>query len=217
MNESSKKKISAWFVVFSVIALIPLSTLFEESFTLHMTLHLVLTFALAPSLVGTQFFLWMVPSSIRARLRQRFAVALNGYSVFSTPIIAFSLSTASLWFSHVPAIFNATLTSDAFHGFIHFGLLASAVFFWQPMFQTNRKLHYLSSNESAIFYILAASLQSAALGSLITFSSKVLFTGYLAMNKPSVALSDQQLGGTIMLIVGAFAYIVALILSLKEK
>ncbi len=216
MNESSRKITAALFVVLSVIVLIPLSTLFEESFADHMALHLVLTFALAPALVGAQFFLWAVPQSIRAKLRLRFRLLLNGYSAFSTPIIAFSLSAAFLWFAHVPAIFDATLTNDAFHGFIHFGLLVTAVFFWQPMFKVDRDLPYLSTNESRVLYILAASMLSGVLGSLIAFSPNVIFTGYLTMNSLPTVFADQQLGGVMMLFAGAFAYIVALVLSLKN-
>ncbi len=216
MNEFLKKKAAAFFVVLSVIVLIPLFAFFEESFADHMVLHLVLTFALAPALVATQFFLWVIPISTRAKLRQRFRALLNGYSAFSTPIVAFSLSASFLWFAHVPAIFNATLTNDAFHGFIHFGLLVTAVFFWQPMIRTDGGVPYLSTNESKILYVLAASIQSAVLGSLIAFSSNILFTGYLATNSQSVVLADQQLGGTVMLVAGALAYIVALVLSLKE-
>ncbi len=217
LEDSSKKKIAALFVFLSIIALIPLFLLFEESFSVHMALHLVLMFALAPALVGTQFFLWVFPPTIRAKLHQRLGALLTGYAVFSTPVIAFSLSTAFLWFSHVPAIFDATLTNDAFHAFIHFGLLATAVLYWQPLFYANKELPYLSTNESKVFYILASATQSALLGSLIAFSSTILFKGYLAMNNPSAVLMDQQLGGAIMLIAGAFPYTVAIFLSLQKE
>ncbi len=204
-------------VILSIVVLTPLFILFESSFSAHMGLHLVLTDALAPSLVATSFFLWAIPMSTRHNILNRLYPIQRAYGVLSSPIIAFSLSTLFLWFSHIPAVFNETLTNDFFHAFVHGGLLVTALFYWQPLIDSANRAPHLASNESRMLYLMAGATQGAVLAAIIIFSPQVLFTQYLTVLSYPAALADQQLGGTIMLLSGPIVYGLGAALTLRNE
>ncbi len=202
--------------IVSIGILVPLFTLFENSFSDHMILHLILMDALAPGLVVGAFFLWLLPPPFRQKLLQRLNPIQHIYGFLTKPLLAFTLSTLFLWFSHIPFVFNLTLTNDSFHALIHTGLLATAIFYWQPLTDTKGRFPKLGSNESRIFYLLAGATQGTILGSLIAFSPQVLYTNYLQRLSYSAALLDQQSGGAIMLFSGILVYVLAAIFSLEK-
>ncbi len=216
MDVIAGRKIASVCVIASIIILAPLFTLFESSFSAHMVLHLVLTDALAPSLVAAAFFLWAIPNLIRHKLLDRLLPLERAYSMLSRPIVAFSLATIVLWFSHIPAIFNATLTNDFFHVLVHAGLIITALFYWQPLANSAGRAPYLESNESRMLYLMAGAFQGAVLASIIVFSSQVLFTNYLRVLSYSDALIDQQFGGAIMLLSGPVVYGLAAAFTLRK-
>jgi putative membrane protein len=162
-------------------------------------------------------FLWAMP------IRMRDSVAGIGRSetfklawlAISAPLAAWFLHAAALWLWHAPALFIATLRSDAIHAAQHISFLASALLFWWALLDHHAgRLSY----GGAVLYVFTTAIHTSVLGALLTFAPRVWYSPYIA-TAPAwhfTALEDQQLGGLIMWVpAGTLLAIVGLLLIVK--
>jgi putative membrane protein len=197
-----------------VVALVsPLHPWGEVLFSAHMTQHEVLMLVAAPLLVlGRPLlpFLWALPLSWRQR-----AGALGKRRAFQTvwravtnPLAAWAIHTAALWVWHAPALFQATLRSDLVHTLQHVSFLGSALLFWWAVLHGREGL---LGYGAAALYMFTTSVQSGALGALITFARDVWYPAYARSTESwgLTPLEDQQLGGLIMWIPAGLVYVFA--------
>jgi putative membrane protein len=208
---------AGWIV--SVLALIsPLHALSEQLFVAHMVQHELLMVLAAPLLVvGRPLvpMLWALPSRGRRRvggLTRRPALRAS-WRFVSRPIVAFLIHGAAIWLWHVPALFQATLRSDAIHALQHLSFFGTALLFWWTVVHAHApggRARAVSFG-GAVLLLFGTALHSGALGALLTFSRTLWYPAYGSAARAwgLTALEDQQLAGLVMWIPATFAYLVA--------
>jgi cytochrome c oxidase assembly factor CtaG len=121
------------------------------------------------------------------------------------PVGAWTLHAVALWAWHVPVLFEAALADDAVHVAQHACFFASALFFWWSVFA--RGARRAGASVASVFTTM---MHTSALGALLTFAPTPWYAHYAETSAFGLsALEDQQLGGLVMWVPGAFAYLVA--------
>jgi putative membrane protein len=163
----------------------PLCALSSAFFTVRVVHHMALVLLLAPLLaVGLQ------------PLLQRLPVPLWTCTVVAG--IAF-------WTWHLPAPYEAAMSSVAVYALMQFTILGSALAFWVAVRRT--------SPAEAVAAILATTVLMGLLGALITFAARPLYAPHFAstLGWGVSPLEDQQLAGIVMWAPGSIAYLLAAI------
>ena len=113
-----------------------------------------------------------------------------------------------MWTWHIPALFEATLYSDAVHTLQHLSFLLSALLFWWALIHGPQGA---MGYGAAVLYLFTTSVHSGALGALITIAGSVWYSSYapLTASWGLTPLEDQQLGGLIMWIPASLVYVIA--------
>jgi len=206
-----------WMI--SALALLsPLHALAEQLFSAHMVQHELLMAVAAPLLVvGRPLvpMLWALPSSVRRRVgRMTRRTQLRAvWQLLSRPTLAFAIHGVAIWLWHVPALYQATLASDAVHALQHLSFFGTALLFWWSIIHghTHGGRARATSFGLAVLLLFGTALHSGALGALLTFSHTVWYPIYAgsAASWHLTPLEDQQIAGLIMWIPASLAYLVA--------
>lgn len=125
----------------------------------------------------------------------------------TSPLWAWSLHATALWVWHIPALFEAAVAHPVIHTMQHASFLLTALVFWRGI--VGEGATRLGSG-SAMLSLFTTMVHTGALGALITLAPGVWYPSYI---EPTSALGmdplhDQQLGGLIMWIPGAVAYLI---------
>jgi putative membrane protein len=166
----------------------PLPQLAETSFAAHMGLHLILIAGAAPlialGLSGTQ---------IDARLA---AVGLLN------PILASVAELVVVWAWHAPGLHDASRGSTEVFVLEQTSFLAVGLLLWLSAVGSAGG----GERRAAIGVIgmLLTSMHMALLGALLNLAPRPLYH-----HQDDAALTDQQLGGLLMLVVGGTVYLLA--------
>ncbi len=166
----------------------------------HMVQHQLLLVAPLPLLlgkVGTGMILG-IDRPLRGRIVTRLREVWPLVRWLSKPMVAtvVLIATVALW--HLPAVFDATLSSDVLHGLEHVTFFGSALIYWLSLvgFARVGPRHYPQTMAS----VFTLALFGTALGALLTFATAPWFPGHSA--RASAAgldwLADQQLAGVTM-------------------
>jgi len=201
-----------WLALF--IALVsPLHAWGRVLFSAHMTQHEVLMLVAAPLLVlGRPLiaFLWALPLNWSRRLGNLGKIAWinRTWRTLTIPLVAWLVHAAALWTWHIPALFEATLYSDAVHTLQHLSFLLSALLFWWALIHGPQGA---MGYGAAVLYLFTTSVHSGALGALITVAGSVWYPSYAPVTASwgLTPLEDQQLGGLIMWIPASLVYVIA--------
>ncbi|HET8842487.1 MAG TPA: cytochrome c oxidase assembly protein [Ktedonobacteraceae bacterium] len=180
-------------VLIILLALIsPIDELGDDYlFSAHMVQHLCLT-TFGPPLLLVGISGWMLERLLNWKLLFRVLKGLTWAPV------AFFLYNADFFLWHAPALYDATLRSEAIHIFEHLTFIGFGILSWWPILSPSPRLPRLSLG-GQILYIFLNGMPAVLLGAGLTFASP-LYAPYLAA--PLVwGIShavDQQLGGLIM-------------------
>jgi cytochrome c oxidase assembly factor CtaG len=201
---------SGWFTL-AFALLSPLHELGEQLFSAHMLQHEILILVSAPLISAAHpaaTCLWAFAP------RQRIHVgswihSIEGTRLFrfmTRPLVAWLLEAFALWIWHVPALYQATLTSDWVHAEQHLSFFLTAVLFWSALYGVGRSA---MSYGAATFYVFGTAVHCSALGALLTFSVVLWYPAYATTTQSwgLMPLEDQQLGGLIMWIPSAVVFI----------
>jgi putative membrane protein len=190
----------------------PIHELGEQLFSAHMLQHEILILISAPLISAAHpgaTCLWAFAPRHRVNLGGWIhAVESNWLLIFITrPLSAWLLEALTLWIWHIPALYQATLTSDWVHAAQHLSFFLTAVLFWSALYGVRRSA---MSYGAATVYVFGTAVHCSALGALLTFSMVVWYPVYTNTTKlwgltPS---QDQQLGGVIMWVPSAVVFIV---------
>jgi putative membrane protein len=176
---------SAWALTVALYVS-PLCALSSAFFTVRVVHHMALVLLIAPML---------------AYGMRRGAV----WRGVPTPPLAASTALAAVvfWAWHLPAPYEAALSSTPVYWLMQLTLLASAFAFWSAVRR--------AGTAAALAAILATTVQMGLLGALITFASRPLYAPHLAstLGWGVSPLEDQQLAGIVMWAPGSFAYLLA--------
>jgi cytochrome c2 len=131
-----------------------------------------------------------------------------GLGWMTRPINAWWIHAAALWSWHVPALFEATLTSDVVHALQHLSFLITALLFWWALF---RGRGAYAGYGAGVFYVFTTGVHSSILGALLTFSTVPWYRGYARTTQAwgLTPLEDQQLGGLIMWVPAGLVFLAA--------
>jgi putative membrane protein len=178
----------------------PLDALAHLLFSAHMAQHVLLMLVAAPLLVyGAPLLpgLWALPKAARTplgRVGQGAAVRL-----LTRPFTVWVVGTLSLWFWHLPEVYQAALRSPLLHALEHASFLGTAALFWWVVL---RPLGYRGAGGygSALLLVFATKVQSGALAAIISFAPTPIYPIYEATASPygRTALEDQLFAGLIM-------------------
>jgi putative membrane protein len=203
------------------VALIsPLDRVAGTIFSGHMVQHLMLISIAAPLLVygrpGLPVFM-ALPADLRHSLKaiaMRLAWTRRVGRLFLNPILVAGLHAVVLWAWHLPGPYQAALTHDGLHIAEHVSFIATAILLWSLIIGRGerRRLGYAP----AVMLVFVTSLQSGALGAILTFAMSELYPlhrgGAAAWGLTS--LEDQQLAGGIMWIPQGMLYLAAMAILL---
>jgi putative membrane protein len=190
----------------------PLDHAAGELLSAHMGQHLVLVLMAAPLLVlGRPGLVAMavLPPSLRRSTHAVFASAPARWAaaLLSLPVVAWLVHVGAIWAWHVPGAYQAALQHEPVHWLEHGSFLSTAMLFWWVALEpgTHRRL----ARGGDVLYLLAAWIQSGALGALFTFAAVPVYPLYAvqAARMGVDPLRDQQLAGVIMWVPAGVVYL----------
>lgn len=215
----SRRHVAAFYLGLGALAVALVSPLDQVAHTIfsgHMIQHLVFISIAAPLLVYGRPglpFLHALPDFVRRRLGE-VAAKLPGAerlrAMLLAPMLVVALHALALWVWHLPSPYQAALGDDSLHIAEHLGFLGTSILLWILIIGrgSTRRLGY----GPAVLVVLATSLQSGALGALLTFAGTELYPIHRAGAAAwgLTPLEDQQLAGAIMWIPPGMVYLAAM-------
>jgi cytochrome c oxidase assembly factor CtaG len=208
----------AALVVIVVALCSPIDSLSDQLFWVHMVQHVLLLMVAAPLLVLAAPWtrLWRaLPLAERRAVAGTFAPAGRGAPVRSaaralgTPAVSFVAFAAVLWAWHIPALFDATLSSEAVHVLEHTLFLLAAVMFWKQVIPSPPLRARLSPVQRVV-YVIGAMIVSWMLAVVLALAPEPLYSHYAQLaSRPGgiSALGDQQLAAGIMWVPGSITFV----------
>ena len=192
----------------------PLDTFDNLLLQVHMVQHLMFMMVAPPLLLLGNPFLPLLTGLPRSIARNALGPFLNWRPMrqlglwLTHPRTAWIIYVGCTLGWHLPAPYELTLHSNAWHEVEHICFLLSALLFWWPVVQP-----WPSRPQwprwTMIPYLLLADIQNTALSAFLSFSDRVLYPTYEKV--PHFAgmtpLSDQSIAGAIMWVPGSIAYL----------
>jgi len=120
-----------------------------------------------------------------------------------------ALHSVALWAWHVPAAYEAAVAHPAVHAAEHLSFVGTALLFWWAVLHRRGSLARVPG--LAMLALFIVSMESGALGALLTLSASPWYRSHLA-TAPAWGLTpidDQQIAGLVMWIPGSLAYLAA--------
>ena len=188
----------------------PLHELGEPVFAAHMIQHEVLMVVAVPLLILGRpqvAFAWTLPGRWTRRLVLATPRAIRGaLRLLVMPMIAWLLHAAGLWLWHLPALFQAALSSDVVHALQHTTFIAVALVFWWSLISRQRQP---GAAGVGVVYLFTTALHTGLLGALLTFAPRPWYPAYGGTPNPYglTPLEDQQLGGLIMWVPASLVFV----------
>jgi putative membrane protein len=203
-----------WFfgagVLVAFIALLsPIDTGGDQYlFSLHMVQHLLLMMV-APPLCILGLSAMRPPAGPPGRWRKLWALLVNPWSamlVFSAVLL--------VW--HIPALYDATLTTEPIHVVEHLSFMAVGVLFWWPIIDPMRgadRQHWVGTFPK-IAMLVASGVPPTVLGLLFTIAPRPFYDFYARAPRlwGLSPVIDQQLAGVVMFGAGNLIYFAAVVI-----
>ena len=202
------------WIVLAVALVSPVHAIGSLLFSVHMTQHELLMVVAAPLLVTSQPLVasaWAFERTTLANISQwrighvRVSHAANkAWQRISTPAVALAIHVVAVLAWHLPALYQATLRSDAMHALQHASFFMSAIAFWWGLLRARRE-----AAAAGVAYLFIAMMITGVFGALLTFARELWYPAYAA-TAPAwgvSAIDDQRLGGMIMWIPGGLSYL----------
>ena len=202
----------AGWLTLALVLLSPLATLSGALFSAHMVEHEAMMLICAPLMVLGRplgMMLWALPH--RMRLAVGRLVRTRTFTVcwgrIASPMWAWTLHAVALWAWHAPVLFEAAVAHPVIHTLQHTSFLLMALLFWRGIVgeaATRRGTGH------AMLLLFTTMVHTSALGALIALAPGLWYPSYIepASMLGVDPLQDQQLGGLIMWIPGAIAYLI---------
>ena len=194
----------------------PIDPLAEHYFFIHQIQHLMLRMLgpllvllgapLTPMLRGLP--LWLLQGGVRSVVRRDWV--REAYHRLTNPVVAVGIFLGALYLWQIPFLHDTAVRNDYVHELMHFSMLFSGFLFWWLVIDPKphrSRMHY----GLRVLYLGLIVLPNTVLGAGITFSRGLLYQSYAEVEQPFVlnAITDQQLGGLFLWVVGDMMSIVA--------
>ncbi len=188
----------------------------DKLFWVHMIQHVVLL-TVAPPLIllGRPWpRMWLaIPRGTRTPVGRALARSPLTAPIRSLawPLPAFVLFNGTLVGWHIPALYNATLSSGAVHQLEHAMFFFTGLLFWAHVVDPGPLRHRLSWPARAA-YVTGAMTVGWLLALVLVTLQHPLYSHYAQLiSRPGgiTALSDQELAGGVMWVLGSISYSIA--------
>jgi len=173
----------------------PLAHMGGELQWAHMAQHLVIGDIAAALIVG---------GLTGPLLQPLLAVkVIDRLRVLTHPLVALPLWAASLYIWHIPALYQATLTSEAVHALQHSCFIGFGILMWMPLFGPLPKPAWFGIG-AKIGYVVAVRFAGTILGNVFMWSNTAFYPDYA----PGQAdfgidpIADQSTAGVLMTLEG---------------
>ncbi len=185
--------------VLALALMSPIDAYSDLLLSVHMVQHLLLTMIAPPLLLlGAPITLALrtaIPSrraSLARLLRSRTV------EVVGNPVLGWTLFTLTLWATHLPAFYDATLRHTSLHAFEHLAYVGTALLFWRPL--VGRDPGPTLSFPGRVFAMFLIMPQMAFLGLALYTADRAFYASYIPTSLlfGTTALNDQQLAGALM-------------------
>jgi len=190
----------------------PIDAIAAERFSVHMLQHMLLTVVAVPLLLLGQPvrpLLRGLPSGVRrgvVRPIARSRPVRAALHLLRHPLVAGALYVGGLYAWHVPALYDAALADVRVHVLEHVWFLLTAFLFWSCVIDPAPFHATLSYPARLLYLLLAGAAQNTVLGGILSFSSRLLYSGYAVTQRVGEdyleRLTDQRVGGAIMWVTG---------------
>jgi putative membrane protein len=185
-------------VALLLLALItPVAHLGEELLVAHMAQHLVM---------GDLAALLIVLGLTGPLLQPILAIRWLGWlRALAHPLVALPLWAANLYLWHVPALYEAALSSGALHALEHASFVGAGVLMWTALLGPLPKPAWFG-NAARLVYVVVVRLAGAVLGNVLAWSGSDLYSDYAPGREhwDLTPLADQGAAGMVMMIESGF-------------
>ena len=191
----------------------PVDALTHRWLSAHMVQHLLLMVVVAP-------MVWMgapeaplfvgLPRSVRGLVlvSTRSAAGARLARWLLHPVTGWIAFALAFWVWHLPALYDQALDSDLWHHVEHACFLVSALLFWRPVISA-WPTRMTWPRWTMLPYLGLAMFQSLPLAAILTFSDRVIYTGYSSVD-------DQALAGAIMWVPGSLPLLLPILRVIVE-
>jgi len=199
----------------------PIDTEADKLLWVHMVQHLLLLTVAPPLLLLARpgpRLLRALPTAVRRPLAHGFAHSrwAAPLRALARPLPAWLAFTVTLAVWHVPALYEATLRSQALHDLEHITFYATALLFWAHALAVPPLRTMLDWPRRAV-YVAAAMVVGWVLALIFALARHPLYAAYAHLaHRPGglSALSDQQLAAGMMWVPGSISFTIAFIYAL---
>jgi cytochrome c oxidase assembly factor CtaG len=181
----------------------PVAHLGEELILAHMAQHVAMA-DLATLLMVLGLSGPLLQPVLATRVVQRLRVLAH-------PVVAFALWAIDLYVWHIPALYEASLSSELVHAAQHGTFVLFGFNMWLALLGPLPQPEWFG-NGARLFYIVGVRLTGALLGNVFLWSESVFYPDY----RPGQAewdispLQDQGVAGTIMMVESSIVTVVLL-------
>lgn len=125
------------------------------------------------------------------------------------PLVALPIWALNLYLWHLPALYEAALHNDLVHGFEHACFFWAGIVMWGALIEPLPGPSWFDSGAKIAYVVAVRALGCGILGNALIWIGTPLYPVYRAGEHLSGVspLADQQTGGAIMFVWGAFATI----------
>ncbi len=198
----------------TALALIgPLDTYNDESFMMHMAQHLVLIQIAAPLLLLGRPVQLLLRAAPYARSKAVLSSVVRRPSIrvalgaLVSPIVVLGLFNLNLAAWHFPELYHAALRSDPIHELMHMSFFLTGLLFWWPIIDPVPR-HHRFGTALTLTALGMAMLNGKIISGILISSPTLIYTFY--QGKEGLwgmsPLTDQHLGGGLMLATGVVIY-----------
>jgi putative membrane protein len=190
-----------------LVALVsPLAALDDELIWVHMAQHLVLG-----DLAALLMVLGLTGPLLQPMLATR---SLGWLRILSLPTVALPLWLADMYLWHVPALYQAALTSQLVHALEHACFVGFGIAMWMALLGPLPKPAWFG-NGARLIYVIVVRFGGAVLANVLIWAGSPLYPDY-AVGEAAHGISplaDQGLAGIVMMIeqgivtLGLFAWL----------
>jgi putative membrane protein len=181
----------------------PVAHIGEELVLAHMAQHLLMADLGALFLV-----VGLTGPILQPLLATRVAHSLR---VLTHPVVAFALWAVDLYVWHLPALYEASITSPPVHALQHATFVFFGVTMWFALLGPLPQPEWFG-NGAKLLYIVGVRLTGALLANVFIWSESVFYPAYRGgqVEWDISPLADQGIAGTIMMLEGSIVTVVLL-------